>query len=164
MEKVLIDLNKEKLDVSEKNNDLDKDQSDLPPELNPSISNEIEDNEIDSQNKNAKSKEKTQVQKVVLLKKYVPKERFSVSYSALDNKICSIITMIIFCIYIFLFVGISIADIVIQFINPNGKNIYLIDDISLILSIIFSIFHLRLGNAFLAIFLIAYIPDNIIFF
>ena len=164
MEKALIDLNKEKLDGSELNNNLDKDQSDLPPELNPSIVNEIEDNDIDSQNKNGKSKEKTQVQQVVLLKKYVPHERFSVSYSALVNTICSIITVIILCIYIFLFVGISIADIVIQFINPNGKNFYLIDDISLILSIIFSICHSKLGGAFFTIFSIAYIVDNIIFF
>ena len=164
MEKALIDLNKEKIDTSEQNNDLDKDQSDLPPELNPSILNEIEDNDIDSQNKNAKSKEKTQVQNVLLLKKYVPKENFSDPFSFLDNTICMIITAIIFGIYVFSFVGISIADIVIQFINPNGINIYLIDDISLILFIICSIFRLRLENVFLSIFSIAYIADNFIFF
>ena len=45
-----------------------------------------------------------------------------------------IIKAIIFYIFAFSYYGISIMDIIIQIINPNGLNPYLIDDILLIIS------------------------------
>ena len=47
---------------------------------------------------------------------------------------CELIKAIIFYIFAFSYYGISIIDIIIQIINPNGLNPYLIDDILLILS------------------------------
>ena len=47
---------------------------------------------------------------------------------------CELIKAIIFYIFAFFYYGISFVDIIIQIINPNGSNPYLIDDILLILS------------------------------
>ena len=47
---------------------------------------------------------------------------------------CELIKAIIFYIFVFSYYGISFLDIIIQIINPNGLNPYLIDDILLILS------------------------------
>ena len=47
---------------------------------------------------------------------------------------CELTKAIIFYIFVFSYYGISIIDIIIQIINPNGLNPYLIDDILLILS------------------------------
>ena len=132
------DLYKEKLEVSEQNNE----KSDLPPELNPDIFNEKEDNDIKfgSFNKNTKPKEEKKIQKVMMLQRYIPRESFSFLF--LDSKIYEIITIIILSIYLFFYFGISIADIVIQFINPNGINVYLIEDLSLTFAFFFFVLYL----------------------
>ena len=47
---------------------------------------------------------------------------------------CELIKAILFFILFFSYYGISITDIIIQIINPNGINPYLIDDLLLILT------------------------------
>ena len=47
---------------------------------------------------------------------------------------CELIKAILFFILVFSYYGISITDIIIQIINPNGINPYLIDDLLLILT------------------------------
>jgi len=146
MEGNLNDLFKEKLNVLEKNNDSYIIQSDIPPELNPDILNEKENNNNnniinDSQNKNTKrSKEEDKIQNVIMLSKYEKKS---------NGKCNTIIGYIILGIFVLSLIGISISDIVIQFINPNDKNPYLIDDILLIISTILSIYKFKLRIAFL---------------
>ena len=161
MEGNLNDLYKEKLNVLEKNNDSYIIQSDIPPELNPDILNEKENNNNiinDSQNKNTKkSREEDKIQNVIMLSKYEKKS---------NSKCNTIIGYIILGMFILLLIGISIADIVIQFINPNDKNPYLIDDISMIISTILSIFKFKLRIAYLFVILIviAFIVDTFIYF
>ena len=161
MEGNLNDLYKEKLNVLEKNNDSYIIQSDIPPELNPDILNEKENNNNiinDSQNKNTKkSREEDKIQNVIMLSKYEKKS---------NSKCNTIIGYIILGMFILLLIGISIADIVIQFINPNDKNPYLIDDILMIISTILSIFKFKLRIAYLFVILIviAFIVDTFIYF
>ena len=162
MEGNLNDLYKENLNVLEKNNDSYIIQSDLPPELNPDILNEKENNNnniiYDSQNKNTKRpKEKDTIQNVIMLSKYEKKS---------NDKCEKIIKYILLGIFLLSLVGISFADIIIQFINPNNKNPYLIDDILMIISIILSIFkfELRIAYLFVILIVIAFIVDTIIYY
>jgi len=112
--------NERELNIYENNNNTNIDQSDLPQEL---LTRTNKDIFCDSKNENETTKDKKQVQNVVLLHKYEHKEILG------RKTILSFITIILFGIIGISFFGISIADIVIQIINPNGLNPYLIDDI-----------------------------------
>ena len=131
-------------------------QSDIPSEI---VSGEV-NNEI-NENENKSSKGKNKVQHIVLLNKYVKKKRFTF----FDwETICSKITIIILCIFPFSFVGISVADIIIQLMNLQCLNPYLIDDVLLIMSIILVIGKWRYAPAIIYLTICAYITDNVIFF
>ena len=72
----------------------------------------------------------------------------------------------IFMIFIFIiFYLISIADLVIQFINPNGLNNLIVDDILCILSGIFLIFKCEKSFGIMGCFIsIGFIANPIVFF
>jgi len=162
--------NKREPNTSENENNTDIAQSDLPLEL---LIEENNDKISDSQNENEVSKDKNQVQNIVMLNKY---ENINIKERKISFSI--FIFGIIFLLF-FSFYGISIADIVIQIINPNGLNSYLIDDILLCASpIIYGAFFIILGiciknpdiligivaSIFLILWIGGYIADNIIFF
>ena len=128
MDNHLNELIKEEQNPCEQEIYSDIAQSDIPSEI---VSGEV-NNEI-NENENKSSKGKNKVQHIVLLNKYVKKKRFTF----FDwETICSKITIIILCIFPFSFVGISVADIIIQLMNLQCLNPYLIDDVLLIMSII----------------------------
>ena len=153
--------NKREHNASENNNNGKIAQSDLPLELLLE-----KDNDNDSKNENETSRDKEKVQNIVMLNKHKNKVKIRETFLAK-------ITASIFYIFSLSFFGISIADIVIQIINPNGLNPYLIDDILLfVLPIIFGVCSTISSEIFLAVTSIAflilmiggYIVDNILFF
>ena len=155
------------MDNASENNNTNIAQSDLPLELLLE-----KDNDIDSKNENGTPKDKEKAQNIVILNKFNGKAK------KMTTKL-SIITIIITFIFFLSFFGISIADIVIQIINPNGLNPYLIDDI--LLYVLFTIllvynailpFYMKISKIlqtiiipmYLILVIGCYIVDNIIFF
>ena len=147
---------KEKQNASEYNIYSDIIRSDIPTEI---VSDEYNDEIYEKENKASKGKNK--VQHTVLLTKYVKAKRFTF----FDwETICSKITIILLCIFPFSFVGISVADIIIQLMNIDCLNPYLIDDVLLILSIILLICKWKYAPAIIYLAFCGYITDNVLFF
>ena len=147
---------KEKRNASEYNIYSDIVRSDIPTEI---VSDEYNDEIYEKENKASKGKNK--VQHTVLLTKYVKAKRFTF----FDwETICSKITIILLCIFPFSFVGISVADIIIQLMNIDCLNPYLIDDVLLILSIILLICKWKYAPAIIYLAFCGYITDNVLFF
>ncbi len=130
--------------------------SDIPSEI---VSDENNDDIYENENKVS---EKKKSQHIVLLTKYVPKKK---RFTFFDwETTCSKITIILLCIFPLSFIGLSVADIVIQLMNLKYLNPYLIDDILLILSIILAIGKSQYAPAVFYFTFCGYIADNVLFF
>ena len=147
---------KEESNVSENEVYTDIVQSDIPSEFVPE-----ENNDAIYGKENKTSKRKNKVQNIVVLRKYNKK----IGFTFFDWKTtCSKITIIILCIFPVSFVGISVADIIIQSMNINCLNPYLIDDVLLFLSIILGICKCKFAPVIIVLTVCGFIVDNVLFF
>ena len=146
---------KEKQNASENNIYSNIVRSDIPTEI---VSDEYNDEIYEKENKASKGKNK--VQHTVLLTKHKKAKRFTI-FGWETN--CSKINIILLCIFSFSFIGISVVDIIIQLMNIDCLNPYLIDDVLLILSFIFVICKWKYVTAIIMLTICGYVFDNVLF-